>query len=294
MSAKQNKQNMKPLLIVALVFGAVILAKLSLPGAPIAINAGSFSSASSFPIDSLPITHLSTSCSVGPLPYGESVKQFYSENGQDMFLLLQLFPSLSNGTFWEAGAYDGISGSNGAFFEREKNWSGVCVEPNKKLFNEVQRVRSCTAVNALICDEKSNFTYTQLSAPDDGLSGIWEFMPKFKQDMITDHINSGISEILEEYSLPCVSPKTLTEVLGSSHIDFFSLDVEGAEFEVISLIDDSVEIDVFTIEGNDKRVDALMTARGYILYQIVGYDSIWVRKNSAVHHHILARAACWQ
>merc|ERR1740130_528936 len=64
----------------------------------------------------------------------------------------------------------------------------------------------------------------------------------------------------------CVNVKVALDAIGRRHIQYFSLDVEGSEMEVLQSIDwDSVTVDLFSIEvwENEKEIHAFMTARGY-------------------------------
>ena len=52
--------------------------------------------------------------------------------------------------------------------------------------------------------------------------------------------------------------------LGQAHIDYFSLDVEGAEMIILQSIDwKHLDIDVFTIETDQHRQDILTFMKTY-------------------------------
>ena len=54
----------------------------------------------------------------------------FSQQGQDMFLDRVIFKSrVRNGFFIEAGADDLLKDSNTLFFELERDWTGILVEP---------------------------------------------------------------------------------------------------------------------------------------------------------------------
>ena len=72
----------------------------------------------------------------------------------------------------------------------------------------------------------------------------------------------------------CGPLTTYLRDLGVSHVDFFSLDVEGAEFRVLSTLDlDAIRVDVMIVESYNRdcvavcphrdAVRALMRARNY-------------------------------
>jgi hypothetical protein len=113
---------------------------------------------------------------------------FFGEQRQDKWLLENVFPHLTNGIFIEAGAFDGIRGSNAVFFERYRNWRGVCVEPNSKNFQLVQQRRSCRPINAALCGVDGEATFVELGRPRDQESGILEQMEGWKRDLVKGYI----------------------------------------------------------------------------------------------------------
>jgi hypothetical protein len=72
---------------------------------------------------------------------------------------------------------------------------------------------------------------------------------------------------------------SLMNTLGQTHIDYFSLDVEGAEMIILQSIDwKHLDIYVFTIETDQHRQDilTLMKTQGYKWIQkISGDDVFW-------------------
>ena len=84
--------------------------------------------------------------------------------------------------------------------------------------------------------------------------------------------------------IPCMPLASMLAKFSTHHIDFWSLDVEGAEIAVLQTFDfDSVTINVVCIEADthdpakDKAVIDLMVQNGYI------YDGKVVR-NDWFHH----------
>jgi hypothetical protein len=59
------------------------------------------------------------------------VDNFKSQFGQDQYLFQGFFENKQDGIFVEVGAHDGNNLSNTLFFEKEMNWSGVCIEPSR-------------------------------------------------------------------------------------------------------------------------------------------------------------------
>ena len=83
------------------------------------------------------------------------------------------------------------------------------------------------------------------------------------------------TDILPEDSevVPCVSLGSILRTFGLSQVDFFSLDVEGAELEVLRTLDlSSLHFNVIAIEQdgqnptNDQAVREFLLADNYELY----------------------------
>ena len=76
--------------------------------------------------------------------------------------------------------------------------------------------------------------------------------------------------------------------LGNPTIDYLSLDIEGSEFPVLKTIDfDKIDIKVISVEntklgnifeGTDTHLRYHLQRNGYKLYQTVGEDVVYVKK----------------
>ena len=76
-----------------------------------------------------------------------------SQDDEDVTAEARYFHNLHNGTFLELGALDGIKFSNTRFFEEQRGWRGVLIEPNREEFEKISRTRpDAVAVHAAICD----------------------------------------------------------------------------------------------------------------------------------------------
>ena len=67
-----------------------------------------------------------------------SAPTFPSEIGQDKWVLVKMFPSVTDGFFLDVGSGHGTIGSNTKALE-ERGWSGICVDP----FPAYMEGRSC-------------------------------------------------------------------------------------------------------------------------------------------------------
>ena len=80
---------------------------------------------------------------------------------------------------------------------------------------------------------------------------------------------------------PCFSLKTIMKAIGVSHVDYFSLDVEGGELDVLKSINfNELDITMFSIEHNGfkeakKQITSLMESNGYRTEKVDGQDGFY-------------------
>ena len=195
------------------------------------------------------------------LPYDMQGKPtsniYFSQDNQDKFVD-QYFKQKRNGVFLEVGAGDGIVFSNSLFFERERNWTGLLIEPTRYLFERLLKVhRKAYAVNACLSVEKSISLVKFYGA--DLLGGIEKVM----EGPMLNRAKAAAPHVKATDTL-CIPVYSLLEAINMLHINFFSLDVEGAELEILKTIPfDKVKIDLFLIEyaipggGTREKLNAL-------------------------------------
>lgn len=155
---------------------------------------------------------------------------------------LEKYVDFDNGYYVELGANDGLRQSNTYYFERYRNWRGLLVEPSPHNFVACRRNRSPR--NTIFCaacvsfeneDEFVRMLYadlmtTPLSLPNDirdpvghAKSGT-QFLPAHETVFEFGAVARRLSELLDEAAAP-------------ERMDFLSLDVEGAEIEVLRGVD---------------------------------------------------------
>ena len=180
------------------------------------------------------------------------------------------------GYYIEMGANDGIEYSNTYLLELSKKWKGVLVEPNLNNFFECIKNRSNK--NIFFCNACVSFDYKE------------KFVPMIYADLMTMAKKSerGYDELthLEESSTNHLQKneriteygsiaKTLTEILHEANapknIDFFSLDVEGTELDVLKGIDfNEYNIEYILTESNSLDIEYIvnfLTSKNYVLLE---------------------------
>jgi hypothetical protein len=83
-----------------------------------------------------------------------------------------------------------------------------------------------------------------------------------------------------------VYANTLSNILkhaNVSYIDFFSLDVEGHEYDVLLSMDWSIPVHVILVEtlgiSDDDKVRRLLTERGFVFDGKCAHNEVWINPN---------------
>jgi FkbM family methyltransferase len=155
---------------------------------------------------------------------------------------LQKYLNYDNGFFVELGANDGMVASNTYYFEKHKKWRGVLIEPCPNKFIECKKNRSventffCAACVSFGFSEEfvkmaySDYMSSSLNVESD-VENPWEHA-KWGEKYLSKNENVFVfgakAETLNNLLLIAPAPV---------HIDFLSLDVEGAELEVLKGVD---------------------------------------------------------
>jgi FkbM family methyltransferase len=176
----------------------------------------------------------------------------HNEQGRIDLKILPYLQDIENGVFVEAGALDGLFMSNTKLLE-DLGWTGVLIEPSKPAYDKCVQNRDCFIENCALVsfDNKDDFV-------------VGDFIHNGHQGL------GARSKIMQNGVK--VQAKTLTEVLSNldiTHVDLFSLDVEGYELEVLDGIDfNTINITYILIEVNTDdyslaKLDSLLLSKGF-------------------------------
>ena len=200
-----------------------------------------------------------------PVILKKILKKSHARNELD--LKLKKYLNFSGGFFIELGAHDGITQSNTFYYEKKYNWKGILIEPVPKLFNYCKKYRSNK--NLYFCNACVSFDFNK-----DKVKLIYSNLMTTAVDLTSDdyrkkHLADPELNFFEKNNYFYANAKTLNSILKESKapniIDFFSLDVEGAEFDVLNGIDFSIYNFKYIIIETDnfERLDKFMTNKNY-------------------------------
>jgi FkbM family methyltransferase len=202
---------------------------------------------------------------------------YFSQCQQDKYLNENIFVGIENGIFLDIGAHDGISLSNTYFFEKYKNWTGICVEPIPEVFEKLLSNRKCTCVNACVSHYTGKTMFKQIEGYSEMLSHQLDYRDLRHERRIENEINiyGGNIKLIE---IDCYTLEDLLKNYSLNKIDYCSLDIEGGEFEILKTINyNLVDIDVFSVENNylGNKLREFMESVGYKLIDVLDWDEIY-------------------
>jgi len=204
---------------------------------------------------------------------------YRSQCGQDRYVSKTLFPSLAEGFYVDVGANDGETHSNTYHFEKRRGWNGICIEPHPDAFSILESKRECIKYNCAIDTQEKVVDFYCNTGHTEQLSGLLDYYhPK--------HLSRKDLEIAEhggDSSLIKVQARPLSDILREcsiSHIDYLSVDVEGAELAVMKSIDfDEVSITCIDFENNYDTTDVedYLIQKGYEVKARIKWDTIMIK-----------------
>lgn len=200
-------------------------------------------------------------------------RRYFALNGLDRELERHM--AYDSGFFVELGANDGIHQSNTLYFERYRNWRGVLIEPVPHNYFRCKQNRS--PENRFFCNACVSFEYTDPFVPIyycnlmSTTLGLESDLDKHPDQHVSEgrkHLPPG-----EEPILFGAAAKPLNDLLVNAgaprEIDLLSLDVEGAEIEVLKGVDFSAfSFKHLCLECRDIRVmNLFLKKKGYRLIE---------------------------
>lgn len=158
-----------------------------------------------------------------PIKFKTYLKKFKRFNGYDGLDKRMLkYINYRNGFYIECGANDGVNQSNTWYFEKTLGWKGLLIEPVEEVFDELKKNRS-----------KRNFFFKRALRPFSykNKNVFLKINPKdsLSTRSTTDDIDSRVQIKVQSSNLNFL----LDKIKAPKIIDFFSLDVEGDEFQVL-------------------------------------------------------------
>jgi len=199
--------------------------------------------------------------------------------------LIQVLPDSFEKFYFDIGAHDGRSVSNTYHLDHELGWRGILVEPilhlhftSKKLRNQ----RSNIFVNAACVGPDFNFPVIKLI-----YCNLMTIAPEISENSATEWVEGGAEFLPEGENVTEVWAPALTadNILHSNkapkNIGILSLDVEGAEVEVLNGLDlNHTHFGIILLETSpESRANEICIKHGYRFHKQIGQNRIFINKS---------------
>nr|XP_053633921.1 uncharacterized protein LOC128689586 [Cherax quadricarinatus] len=182
----------------------------------------------------------------------------YERNGSFKFyerVMHDLFEGAPPGFFVEAGALDGEFLSNTLSLEKDSGWTGLLVEANKEMFNQLlqKRRRSWASHTCLATKAHPHLAIFVKFLRNAQFDSYTSFAVRSYGSLMSV-AGGGTLDMTEPghriyESVQCLPLATLLLAINITHVDMVSLDVEGAEEDILRHFPwDRITVDVWLVE----------------------------------------------
>ena len=180
---------------------------------------------------------------------------FHGQEKQDYLLEEIVFKQCKDGFFVDVGANHPEHINNTLYFERTNNWKGINIEPIPTLYEKLQCIRSnCINVNCAIDSKEGDFDFVLNQGYTESISGLEEYYhPRHKERLLKE--NQQFNSQTKIVKICTKKLETIFDQHNVKHINYLTIDVEGAEFAVVQSINfDKVFIDVIEFDNNYENL----------------------------------------
>ena len=198
---------------------------------------------------------------------------YYGQLLEDKHIHERYFHGVRNRVFLELGAFNGVTYSNTKFFEDTLGWTGVLIEPHPEAYKALTVNRPhCKTYQCAVstCTGEVEFIVNS-NGP---VSSVKEFTSDRHQKAWHDR---GTTLTVRVPSRPLGS---ILREAGVTRIDFWSLDVEGGELEVLKSMDWTIPVYLLCSETRepDRKADcdAILKEHGFQFVETLHHNEIWV------------------
>lgn len=195
------------------------------------------------------------------------------------------------GFYIEAGAAGGELYSNTLYFEMKYNWTGLLVEPSPIWWKELKsKNRNAWILPHCLSTEKKVHLIDFYSFSEDFVD--FAFMSRTDMDHdFYENFKANHPNALNKLKVQCFPLQAVLKAIELPKVQYFSLDIEGAEYDVLKTIDfNVVDLSVFSIEieddndnvmrlnsGSNEDLHKYLKQNGYNYIDRVGRDNFFVK-----------------
>lgn len=188
----------------------------------------------------------------------------------------------------EAGASCGEEISNSLFFEVKHDWTGLLVEPNPDFIEQLKAKNRNAWILPHCLSVTENVELVDFDAAK--YNGGIIFDDKLPSDIGRKTPKTQKLPHERTLKVQCFPLQAVLQALDNPRIDYFSLDVEGSEYQILQTLNWSkVNITALTVElvhagkifpGSRDDVRHYLNEQGYKFITTVGHDDVFLDEKS--------------
>uniref|UniRef100_A0A8D8YZ02 Protein Star n=1 Tax=Cacopsylla melanoneura TaxID=428564 RepID=A0A8D8YZ02_9HEMI len=207
-------------------------------------------------------------------------------------IVRDIFANKRDGTFVECGAVDGVFLSNSLYLERALNWRGLLIEADRTNFGHL-RTKNRKAFSSNTCLSTSDqATVNLFNSVNQTSEQHWWVKGIGKLDDVGD---GGLISKGTKTKVQCFPFYSFMLALDMNTVDYFSLDVEGAELNILRTIPfDKIEIKVMSVEWlhdtqKESELHEFLESKGYHEYhskkmKMNQYEKIFIKNGVELNY----------
>lgn len=203
-------------------------------------------------------------------------RRYFSQKGQDRWVIERALEGCKGGYFVEVGAGDGRTHSNTFVLERDHGWTGLLIEPNPAYARSLRKFRTSTHLELCVDRELRDGDFLALGYMGGLIADDTDYAPARRASVLRRHADKIIrvacrplADILKDAGAPAV-------------IDFLSIDVEGAEHRLLQDFPfERYDFRAVTVERPTPEVHDLLSRAGYVLDRLHFSDGFYLSNDTA-------------
>ena len=199
---------------------------------------------------------------------------FFGSKDQDKWVIKDIFNFKKKGYFLDLAATNGLMENNTYVLEYFFNWNGLAIEANEIFFKKLKKNRKCICLNEVVSKNEETIKFLE-AGPTGGIVG---------EDYDNNYTKRNKLLNNQKKKIVIKKTKTLEKILDENNapniIDYFSLDVEGAETDVLKNFNfKKYKFLCLTIERPTKELNDILFKNGYIFVKNFKVDSFFVHNS---------------
>ena len=151
------------------------------------------------------------------------------------------------------------------------NWEGIAIEPSKIQFEKLSKNRNCKVLNAAISSTEKDVEFIEVIEGLTQMSGIDD--DNYSAKLIIENNKKN------KFNKNKMKTSTFEKSILTKEIDYLSIDIEGAELDVLKSINfQEYIIKVLSVENNNPEeinFNSFLKENNFSFFDRVGQDEIF-------------------